>query len=117
MRFLENPIKWEPSSKVTEEMKQAAIDSIARELYSQLRKLARKRLISDPVLDWGTAFSRRGTGSTRVRARDIAMIYDLAVPIPDETVDGEMDEFIVDITELVREAVKEGGGKLVERHK
>jgi len=111
MRFLENPIKWEPSSKVTEEMKQAAIDSIARELYSQLRKLARKRLIDDPVLDWRTAFSRRGTGSARVRALDIAMIYNLAVPIPDETMDGEMDEFIVDITELVREAVKEGGGK------
>ncbi len=116
MRFLENPIKWEPSSKVTEEMRQAAIDSISRELYSQLHKLARKRLISDPALDWGTAFSRRGTGSTRVRARDIAMIYDLAAPIPDERIDGEMDKFIVDITELVREAVKVGGGKLLERY-
>ena len=116
MRFLENPIRWEPSSKVTEEMKQAAINSIAREVYSQLRRLARERLITDPVLDWGTAYSRRGTGSTRVRARDIAMIYDLAVPIPDETVDSEMDKFIVDITELVREAVKVGGGKLVERN-
>ena len=41
------------------------------------------------------------------------MIYDLAVPIPDETVDGEMDKFIVDITELVRDAVKEGGGKFI----
>ena len=116
MRFLENPIKWEPSSKVTEEMKQAAIDSIARELYSQLRKLARKRLIGDPVLDWVTAFSRRGTGSTRVRARDIATIYELAVTIPDETVDGVMDPSSVDITELVRKAVKEGGGKFMERY-
>lgn len=97
-------------------MKQAAIDSIARELYSQLRKLARKRLIGDPVLDWVTAFSRRGTGSTRVRARDIATIYELAVTIPDETVDGVMDPSSVDITELVRKAVKEGGGKFMERY-
>ena len=29
----------------------------------------------------------------------------------DETVDGGMDKFTVDITELVREAVREGGGK------
>lgn len=116
MRFLENPIKWEPSSRVTEEMRQSAIDNIVRELHSQLRKLARKRLISDPVLDWGTAFSRRGTGSTRVRARDIAMIYDLAVPNPEEALDSETDQFIENITELVREAVKSGGGKLLKRY-
>lgn len=115
MRFLENPKKWESSNKVTEEKKEAAIDSIARELYSQLGKLARKRLINDPVLDWGTAFSRRGTGSTRVRARDIAMIYDLAVPISEEIVDSEIDEFTVGITELVRESVKSGGGKFMKR--
>jgi hypothetical protein len=115
MRFLENPTKWEPSSKVTEEVRQAAIDNIARELYPQLRKFARKRLITDPVLDWGTAFSRRGTGSTRVRARDIAMIYDLAVPVSEGTSDSETDTFIVNITELVREAVKSGGGKLMKK--
>ena len=44
------------------------------------------------------------------------MIYNLAVPILDETVDDEIDNFSVDITELVRYAVKEGGGKFMERY-
>jgi len=116
MRFLENPKVWEPSNKITEEMKQATIDSIARELYSQLRKLARKRLIDDPVLDWRTAFSRSGTGSARVRAKDIAMIYDLAVPIPEEEADSAINRFILDIRELVKEAVISGGGEFAKRY-
>lgn len=80
-----------------------------------MRKLARQGLIIDPVLDWGTAFSRRGAGSAKVRAKDIAMIYDLAVSISDGPSGLETDEFIVNITELVREAIKSGEGKLIKR--
>jgi hypothetical protein len=112
-QFLEDPITWEPSHKVREEMKQAVIDCIARQIYSHLHRLARKRLISDPVRSWRIAFSRRGTGSTRVRAQDIARIYDAAMPLSDETAEEEMDEFLTDITALVDEAVKAGGGKFV----
>ncbi|MGZ3624799.1 MAG: hypothetical protein ACXWPG_16645, partial [Ktedonobacteraceae bacterium] len=115
MRFLENPVRWEPSNNIDEEIKEATIDNIAREFYSQLRQLAGKRLINDPVVEWVTAFSRRGMGSTRIRAKDIATIYDSAVPILDETVDNKIDKFSLDVIKLVRDAVIAEGGKFMER--
>src|SRR3989442_8363044 len=53
--FLVRPQKWEPAEG-SEEMQQAAIDSIARDIYTQLHTLARKRLIRDQLLKWETAY-------------------------------------------------------------
>src|SRR5262249_35802585 len=95
-----------------EEMRQAAIDTIAREVYSQLHVLARKRLIREHVLNWETAYSRSGRGSTRIRAHDIEMIYHVAAPTVGEEDGGEEQAFLVHVVELVRNAVKSRGGKL-----
>jgi hypothetical protein len=93
-------------------MRQAVIDTIAREMYSQLHVLAQKRLIRDHVLNWETAYSRYGRGSTRVRAHDIETIYHVAAPTVDEVEGYEEQEFLVNVIELVRDAVRAGGGNL-----
>lgn len=110
--FLDKPQRWDPLDNGLEEMRQAAIDTIAREVYSQLHVLARKRLIREHVLNWETAYSRAGRGSTRIRAHDIEMIYHVAAPTVDKGDRGEEQAFLVHVVELVRDAVKSGGGKL-----
>ncbi len=110
--FLDKPQKWEPFDNGSEEMRQAAVDTIAREMYSQLHTLTQKRLIRDHVLNWETAFSRYGRGSARVRAHDVEMIYHIAAPTVDEVEGSEEQEFLVSAIELVRDAVRAGGGKL-----
>ncbi len=110
--FLEKPLKWEHAEGLSDEMQQVAIDTITREMYTQFHILARKRLIRTHVPDWETAYSRSGTGSTRVRAHDIDLIYTSAAPIVDEAGTHEANEFLDQVIQLVRNAVLVGGGKL-----
>jgi hypothetical protein len=106
--FLMKPQKWEPADG-SEEIQQAAIDSIARDIYARLHTLARKRLIRDQLLKWETAYTRWGTGSAIERAYDIDKIYKLAVPVGEINDD---DEFLVKVAELVEDAVRAKGGEL-----
>lgn len=108
--FLDKPFKWEPVAG-PEEVQQAAIDRIAREIYTQLHAFGRAQIIRDHLLDWETAYSRWGTGSARVRAHDIQMIYTLAVPFFGELDDELGDAFLGQVVELVRTAVQTGGGR------
>ena len=109
--FLDKPQRWDPFDNGLEEMRQAAIDTIAREMYSQLHSFTQKRLIRDHVLTWETAYSRYGRGSARVRAHDVEMIYHIAAPTVDEVESSEDHDFLVNVIELVRDAVRAGGGK------
>lgn len=109
--FLDKPQRWDPFDNGLEEMRQAAIDTIAREMYSQLHAFTQKRLIRDHVLNWETAYSRYGQGSARIRAHDVETIYHVAAPTVDEVEGREEQEFLVNVIELVRDAVRAGGGK------
>ena len=102
----------EPAEGLSDEMQQVAIDTITQEMYAQFPILVRKRLISTHLPDWETAYSCSGTGSTRVRAHDIDLIYTSAAPIVDEAGAHEVDEFLDQVVRLVRNAVLVGGGKL-----
>lgn len=135
-RFLESPLRWERSYQGTEEMRQAAIDSIARELYPQLHSLIRQRLMIDARPDWRRAYLYQGTGSTKVRARDIDYIYAMAAPtfsemkhtsniepicippfptsIGDESWGNGVDEFTIHVIEAVRRAVHASGGRIIQ---
>ena len=82
-KFLDAPT-WEATHHQSEEDRQAAIDRIARELYSQLHILAHQQLIRDHRMSWETAYFRYGRGSARIRAYDIDAIYRDTAPLPDE---------------------------------
>jgi hypothetical protein len=110
--FLSMPVRWEPGQP-TEEKQQLAIDGIERRVFSSLREYAKTRMFLNRVKDWGQAYSHRGTGSTFKRATEVERIYEWATPIPNETPDPQAMELIREVRRLVRDAVKEGGGKLV----
>jgi hypothetical protein len=109
--FLMKPRKWEPAD-ASEEMQQATIDSIARDIYHQLHTFAKKQLIKDQWLRWETAYTRWGTGSAKERAYDLNLLYNLAVPKIGELNDDVADEFIKRIVELIEYAIRSNGGEL-----
>lgn len=109
--FAENPLSWEPDH-APDEMKQASIDNINKVLDSRLHEFFRERLFTDQIKNWHQAYSHRGTGSTRVRAYDVRDIYNDAAPIPGEVQDTQSTAFIKEIRGILKEAVKEGGGRI-----
>ncbi len=112
-RFLAAPLGWHPHAPAEEdESRTVAIDSIRTEVFTRLHELARRRILDERFSGWLEAFEYRGTGSTRVRARDIVTIYESAAPVPNEMPGPDSNEFLFEIRELVAESVEAGGGKL-----
>jgi hypothetical protein len=110
--FLETPLMWEPSGGA-DEMRRAAIASVERQVFTRLHEFAGKRLFLDRIKDWNVAYSHRGLGSTWQRAHDIENLYESAAPIPREIPDPDGNTFLREIRQLVREAIRAGGGRLV----
>jgi len=111
-RFLTTPLEWEPHAPNEEdESRTQAIDAIRSEVFTRLHELAQRRVLDERFSGWVDAYEHRGTGSTRVRARDIVNIYESAAPVPNE-MPADANEFLFEIRELVADAVEAGGGKL-----
>jgi len=110
--FLQSPIAWEPVDGSSEK-KQAAIASVKQQLHILMEGFAIRRMLQEQIDDWKRAYDRFGPGSTRPRARDIERIYDVALPVPGEEADPNTSTFLRVTRELVKHAVKAGGGKLI----
>ena len=113
--FLSVPLKWSPKSppEDREAEKIQVIDSIRRQVFNRLHELSQKRLIEERLSGWAEAYGHRGAGSTRVRAREILVLYESAAPIPNEMPGPDANEFISEVRELVAKSVIDGGGKLL----
>lgn len=110
--FLSEPLQWEPSvppdSKEPEKIQ--AIDAIRQEVFKRLHDLSTRRLLDERISGWAEAYDRKGTGSTRLRARDIMGLYETAAPIPNETPGPDANEFLFEVRELVAESVEHANG-------
>ena len=111
-RFMDSPREWKPLNP-PDDARDAAVESVAQEVYSRLHVLIKDRLFHDQVHAWGTAYAYRGTGSTKSRARDIRNIYETAAPIPGETPSSDANQFLDIVRDLFREAVKTAGGEVI----
>jgi hypothetical protein len=113
--FLSEPLAWEPSTppEDKEEEKIQALDNIKKNVFQRLHDLAHRRLIDERLNGWVEAYNHRGTGSTRVRARDLIGLYESAAPIPNEMPGPDANEFLFELRELVAESVVDGGGELL----
>lgn len=111
-RFMDTPREWKPLNP-PDHARDAAVESIAQEVYSRLHALIKDRLFHDQVHAWGTAYAYRGEGSTKLRARDIRNIYETAAPIPGETPSSEANQFLDVVRDLFRDAVKTAGGEVI----
>ncbi len=113
-RFLSNPYRWNPSMPPEEhEARTVAIDAIRKEAFARLHELSKRRVLDERFSGWMEAFEHRGEGSTRVRARDIVRIYESAAPVPNEMPGPDANEFLLEVRELVADAVLAGGGHLI----
>lgn len=69
-------------------------------------------MIDEQLSGWVEAYELRGTGSTRVRAKELIGLYEMAAPVPNEMPGADANEFLFELRELVAESVQEGGGEL-----
>lgn len=111
--FLADPLGWHPHTPAEEdESRTLVIDSIRTEVFTRLHELAHRRILDERFTGWIEAFEYRGTGSTRLRARDIVSIYESAAPVPKEMPGPDSNEFLFEIRELVADSINAGGGRL-----
>lgn len=110
--YLNQPVRWIPGS-VTDEDRKAAVDKIARKISPELLEIATKRIWSDHLTSWNTAFDFSGRGSTKDRAETFQKIYNQAAPIPGEAGTANSHEFLSSIRQLVKEAITSNGGKVL----
>lgn len=110
--LLQNPISWsgpEPS----DDDKQHLYDAIAEEMSRKLIELASRRVRTERLSEWRSAFDESGPRSTFRRAQLIAgQIYDRAAPIPDVTPSPDRNAFLQEVAEATREAAESVGAKL-----
>lgn len=113
-RFLGEPLTWTPESPPDEREAERiqAIDDIKKQVFTRLHELSKRRLIDERLSGWVEAYEHRGTGSTKVRAKDLVGLYESAAPVPNEMPGPDANEFLFELRELVAESVLEGGGEL-----
>ena len=110
-RFLDIPIEWTREPEDVQE-RQAAIARIQRVVSSEIHKLAFRRIIDRHLAEWRAAYDLRGRGSTSDRAYAIRGIYDTAAPLPDAIMPPLSKQFLVEVRQILVNAIKTGGGEI-----
>jgi hypothetical protein len=112
--FLSEPLQWKPStppdSREAERVQH--IDTIRQEVFRRMHELSTRRMLEERLSGWVEAYEHRGTGSTRVRARDLIILYESAAPVPNEMPGPDANEFLFELRELVAESIYAGGGEI-----
>lgn len=108
-RYLFNPLGW-TNKTLSEEEKQLILIAIKQKVNSDLHSLIRDCLIEDQRKEWVVAYGHRGQGSTKVRARDINVIYNKGAPLLVEVPSPESLNFLTRIRTVVNEAIQSRGG-------
>ena len=93
-------------------MKARAMDLITQTVAPRVHELANNRIVRDHIVRWGKAYAFRGVGSASTRSHEVEGIYTEAAPIPGGTPDPQANPFLREIRILMRDAIREGGGKL-----
>ena len=113
-RFLAEPLNWKPETppEDREAERFQAIDNIRTQVFARLHDLSKRRLIDERLSGWVEAHEHRGTGSTRVRARELLGLYESAAPVPNEMPGPDLNEFLFEVRELVAESIFDGNGEV-----
>jgi hypothetical protein len=106
-RFLEKP-RWRGPVDLVQ--RQAAIDKVRQRVFKALRGFVENRLLNAPLPEWVRAYDFSGRYSTFRRSESIKDIVEEAAPIPNEAMSREVSAFLIELRELVRKAINDGGG-------
>ncbi len=110
--FVQNPLRWE-GPEPTDDERQETYDSLAKLIGTRLVGLSIRRISTERTSEWRSAYGKRGSGSTFVRARIIGDdIYEPAAPIPDVTPSPGRNRFLNEVVTEVEKAAEEVGAKL-----
>jgi hypothetical protein len=110
--FIQNPLNWD-GPEPSDDEKQFVFDSLADSIGRRMLALATRRIKTERVEEWQSAYDKRGRGSTFVRADIIGKrIYDPAAPIPDVTPSLDRNQFLRDVAGEVESAAEEVGATL-----
>ena len=110
--LLQNPVAWN-GPEPTDDDKQRIFDFIAEDLSRRLLDLASRRVKSERLADWRSAYDESGPRSTFRRAKLIAeRVYDLAAPVPDVTPSPDRNAFLQEVATVTRESVELVGATL-----
>ena len=110
--FVQNPLKWE-GGEPTDDERQVIYDTIADHIAGRVRQLATSRVWQERIAEWRNAYSKRGKGSTFVRAHIIGeQIYDPAAPVPAAVPSPDRNEFLRLVTTIVEGACEECEARL-----
>lgn len=111
--FIQNPLKWD-GPEPSDDEKQFIFDSLADSIGRRMLSLATRRVKSERVQEWQTAYDNHGRGSTFVRAGIIGnKIYSTAAPIPDVMPSLDRNKFLQDVAAEVQAAAEEVGATLI----
>ena len=111
-RFLDSPAKWGSLPKDGDEAT-AAINRIRTEVNTALHSFVMERIVERHLNEWAQAFRCAGRGSARERAQKLRAINGEAVPIPGVELSDGASAFLGQVRQLVRRAIREGGGDVV----
>lgn len=112
-RFIRNPSRWE-GPEATEEERSEKYASLASSLGRRLTDLSERRVWSEQMRFWKRAFSRRGRGSTFVRAEIIGNeIYERAAPVADDTPSSFRTRCLRDVVDEFEAAAEEVGAQII----
>jgi energy-coupling factor transporter ATP-binding protein EcfA2 len=110
--LLQNPVAWN-GPEPTDDDKQNIFDAIAEDLSGRLLDLASRRVKSERLADWRSAYDESGPRSTFRRAKLIAeRVYNLAAPVPDVAPSPDRNAFLQDVAAVTRESVEGVGATL-----
>lgn len=111
--LLQNPVKWEPSEPTSDEHKQQIFDNLANTLSAKILDLASRRVRTERMTEWQSAFSQSGRGSSYSRASIIGEnIYKRAAPIPDVTPSPDRNSFLHEVAVILDTTCEQVGAKL-----
>ena len=113
-RLLDDPSGWRTREPVDENERQMAIDEIRKRVFTRILALSERRLITNHPTEWRTAFAHRGTGSSRVRAKEMSGIYEEAAPSITSELDPTAEKFLNQVTQIVSDAIEEADSSTKE---
>lgn len=118
--FLSEPSQY--PDMVTDEEKEEIINLIKSEIYVKMHIFAKNSLWknTEPMKKWNEAYLCAGKGSASQRAYEIDRIFDIGAPILNNYVYNmrmkqEEEVFIKGVIMIVKCAIEEAGGKMLNR--
>ncbi len=94
------------------EERNSAYSAIRQHVSRRLHDWIIARMSYESLADWQDAYEHRGAGSTFIRAKDIAAIYEATAPTIRATMTMQAREFRSALRQIVQEAVERTGGQI-----